>query len=240
MPGKSSICVLVSGGLDSDVLLGELAVQNKNIWPVYIRQGLAWEKVELYWLRRYLKRIRDLGLTRPPHGRADERLTCGARILNLRVFSLPMRDLYGRHWSTGNGAVPGRRSRDEAVYLPGRNLALSIKAAIFCAMNKIPVLAIGSLSHNPFPDASLSFLRSWGRLLAQGLGRPLRVEAPYRHRSKADVIRRGRHLPLELSFSCMAPKGNFHCGLCNKCAERRRAFKAAGVEDKTIYGNFIS
>jgi 7-cyano-7-deazaguanine synthase len=26
-----------------------------------------------------------------------------------------------------------------------------------------------------------------------------------------------------------------HCGACNKCRERREAFAAAGVEDRTTY-----
>ena len=31
----------------------------------------------------------------------------------------------------------------------------------------------------------------------------------------------GRGLPLELTFSCIAPVAGQHCGRCNKCAERR-------------------
>ncbi len=133
--------------------------------------------------------------------------------------------------------MPGARSRDEAVYLPGRNMILSVKAAVFCSMNDISEIAIGSLDHNPFPDASLSFFRAWGNVLSMGLGRPIQISAPYRRLSKVDVIRRGRDLPLELSFSCIAPKGKLHCGRCNKCAERRHAFKAAGVPDKTKYAS---
>ena len=30
-----------------------------------------------------------------------------------------------------------------------------------------------------------------------------------------------------------------HCGRCNKCAERRRAFRAAGVEDRTVYVHWV-
>ena len=212
--------MLVSGGLDSAVLLAELARRHRNVWPVYIRQGLAWENVELYWLRRYLQHIRSLGQS---------------PISNLHVLSLPMNDLYGAHWSTGRGPVPGAKSPDSAVYLPGRNLILSVKAAVFAAVRRIPLLAIGSLEHNPFPDADPAFFRRWGAALSVGLGTRLKVIAPYRRLSKAVVIARGREFPLELTFSCIAPRGRRHCGRCNKCAERRRAFRAAGVEDKTTY-----
>ena len=250
MSDKSSICVLVSGGLDSDVLLSELAQTYRKVWPIYIRQGLAWENVELYGLRRYLKSItltpipsplsmergkkqyknRTLSLLKGEGGQRP-----GEGVQPLVILSLPMRDLYGRHWSTGTGAVPGRRSRDSAVYLPGRNLVLTVKAAVYCALNKIPVLAIGSLGHNPFPDADPVFFRRWGAAVGAGLGMSFKVIAPYRHLSKAQVIARGRNLPLELSFSCIAPQKKIHCGHCNKCVERRRAFRAAGIEDKTRY-----
>src|SRR5262249_21354750 len=119
--------------------------------------------------------------------------------------------------------------------LPGRNLALSVKAAVFAVMKKASVIELGSLDHNPFPDASPGFFKSWGKALGKGLGARLQGMAPYRKLSKAQVIRRGARLPLELSFSCIAPKGKKHCGRCNKCAERKRAFRAAGVLDKTIY-----
>jgi len=207
----------VSGGLDSDVLLAESAARYRQVWPVYIRQGLAWEKVELFWLKQFLQKI---------HQRA---------IRPLQVLSVPMADLYGAHWSTGKKPVPGARTRDESVYLPGRNMVLSVKAAVFAAMKKVPTLALGSLDHNPFPDASPQFFKRWGTVLGRGLGTRVKVIAPYRRLSKVQVLRRGAQLPLHLSFSCIAPRRKKHCGQCNKCAERRRAFRAAGVKDRTMY-----
>ncbi|HEY5599987.1 MAG TPA: 7-cyano-7-deazaguanine synthase, partial [Candidatus Manganitrophaceae bacterium] len=50
-------------------------------------------------------------------------------------------------------------------------------------------------------------------------------------------LERGRGLPLELTFSCIAPKGRLHCGRCNKCAERIRAFRSSGFSDPTRYGS---
>jgi len=59
--------------------------------------------------------------------------------------------------------------------------------------------------------------------------------------SHADIARDGRNmalgrnLPLKLTFSCISPVSGQHCGRCNKCAERRRAFADAGVPDPTDY-----
>jgi 7-cyano-7-deazaguanine synthase len=52
---------------------------------------------------------------------------------------------------------------------------------------------------------------------------------------KKDVMQLGRKLPLALTFSCIAPVGGLHCGQCNKCAERRRAFRSVNVDDPTHY-----
>src|SRR5258708_7980662 len=46
--------------------------------------------------------------------------------------------------------------------------------------------------------------------LFRSLSFPFRVETPFAKLTKADVIRLGRHLPLELSFSCIRPAGLNH------------------------------
>lgn len=209
MKPRSAICALVSGGLDSCVLVAELAKEYRRVYPVYVRQGLIWERAELHHLRRYLRAVAALDKRGP-------RLPTAATIQPLTVLDMPARDLYGTHWSTTGRHVPGAKTRDEAVYLPGRNLMLLAKAAVFCELRKIPVIAVGSLGHNPFPDASPKFFREFGRLAG------VKVIAPFRSLTKKQVVRRGRGLPLHLSFSCIAPRRGRPCGQCNKCAERRR------------------
>ena len=46
---------------------------------------------------------------------------------------------------------------DEDVYLPGRNIVLLGKAGVYCASAKIERLVLGTLAHNPFPDATPEF-----------------------------------------------------------------------------------
>jgi 7-cyano-7-deazaguanine synthase len=121
------------------------------------------------------------------------------------------------------------------VYLPGRNLLLLAKTSLYCALNEIPSAALGPLAGNPFADSTPEFFSRFGEMASLALGFSFTVETPFAKLTKADVIRLGRHLPLELSFSCIHPAGLNHCGVCNKCAERRRSFQEAGIEDKTRY-----
>jgi 7-cyano-7-deazaguanine synthase len=53
--------------------------------------------------------------------------------------------------------------------------------------------------------------------------------------SKSEITRKGIAFRLDLTLSCIRPSGGLHCGRCNKCEERRKAFEAAGLIDPTRY-----
>jgi 7-cyano-7-deazaguanine synthase len=111
------------------------------------------------------------------------------------------------------------------------------KAAVYCAGAGIHRIAIGPLAGNPFPDATPAFFRAMSGALSLGLDHETSVVAPFAALHKSDVVKLGVTLgvPLELSLSCMNPRGGVHCGLCSKCRERRDAFDEAGVADLTVY-----
>src|SRR5262249_33883599 len=131
--------------------------------------------------------------------------------------------------------VPGADTDDSAVYLPGRNLLLAVKAAVWCRLRNVETLALGSLGSNPFPDSTTGFFQALERLLNDAMNGQLRLIRPFDRLHKCDVLRRGRGLPLELTFSCINPINGLHCGECNKCAERKNGFREAGLVDHTAY-----
>jgi 7-cyano-7-deazaguanine synthase len=211
------LAVLVSGGLDSAILLGESIRQRPAVWPLYVRCGLCWEDVEMAHLLRFLKAL-------------------GGRALKpLHVFDLPMIDVYGPHWSLTGVNVPGASTPDEAVFLPGRNVFLLTKALVWCHLNQVPEIALATLESNPFPDATPAFFAACAALVNRAVGGAVRILQPYLGLHKADVLRRGQGLPLEWTFSCIQPVNGKHCGTCNKCAERRQGFRDAGLTDPTPY-----
>jgi len=98
---------------------------------------------------------------------------------------------------------------------------------------------LGTLAHNPFPDATPQFRSAMAHALSLGLAHEVTIDAPYAGLSKADVVRRGLALgvPLEHTLSCMSPREGAHCGMCSKCRERHDAFLEAGVIDPTVYAD---
>jgi 7-cyano-7-deazaguanine synthase len=214
---EDSVAVLVSGGLDSAVLTVYLTRHYSRVYPIYIHHGLYWEQSELDYLSAFLAAVNKPG------------------IQPLVTLELPVRDIYGTHWSVTGKDVPDAQTPDEAVYLPGRNLLLLAKAGVWCERNAVHTIALATLAGNPFSDNTDEFYRAAENVLQLALGHQLTVIQPFREMSKEEVIRIGQELPLELTCSCIKPVNGNHCGSCNKCAERRNAFEKANVEDTTRY-----
>ncbi len=210
------ISVLASGGLDSSVLIAKLAA-DAEVYPIYMRCGFAWEHIEIRSLQSFLDAL---------HNR---------NVMPTTVLSAPTSVLYGDHWSVTGARVPAADEPDENTYLPGRNILLISLAAIWGSTHGVSRIAIGSLGGNPFPDATPEFFQTFARSLRMGLAHEVTIEAPLRGFHKEDLIKQFKDLPLELTLTCMAPKGSQHCGQCNKCFERQQAFRKAGVEDRTVY-----
>lgn len=219
--------VLLSGGLDSAIMLSQLLTQGETVQPFYICTGVIWEQAERRAVHHYLAAV------------------SAPRLLPLVEFELPLADLYEQHWSLDGRQVPDAASPDEAVFLPGRNALLLLKPAIWCQRHGIAQLALGPLASNPFPDARPEFFASLEQTLQLSNPQPLRILRPFGELHKIDVLRLGRGLPLQHTWSCIAPvrthnEQELHCGQCNKCAERQRAFADAGMNDPTIYSQLTT
>ncbi len=83
-----ALAILVSGGLDSAILLGDALRQGSTVYPIYVRCGLHWEDVEFDYLGRFLGAV------------------AAPTLKPLTVLSQPVADLYGPHWSITGQNVP--------------------------------------------------------------------------------------------------------------------------------------
>src|SRR3989304_7754298 len=128
----STMGLLVSGGLDSAILLSQLLNHGWLVRPFYVRTGCNWQRQELRAVEGLLNALRH------PH------------LSQLIEFDMPVGDLYADHWSITGRAVPDRHTGDEAAVLPGRNPLLLLVPALCCVMNGVSILALATLAANPF------------------------------------------------------------------------------------------
>jgi len=222
MTSPSTIGVLFSGGLDSAVLTAMLAhACEKIVQPIMIRSGAIWEEAEFAAASAFLASCQQ------------------SHLQPLVTLDLPVEDVYGSHWSMTGINTPDYASADNTVFLPGRNLLLLSKAAVWCQLNGVGELALGTLQGNPFEDADRDFLNAFEMMLWHSELPPVKIVQPLANLTKAEVMRAGQQYSLVQTFSCLAPIQNLgnqwqHCGACNKCRERHEAFKTLG-DDPTEY-----
>lgn len=212
------VAVLASGGIDSSILLADLA-KTDDAFPLYVKAGLVWENQELQVLKQFISRVNN------------------PNIHPVITILSDVNSLYGNHWSITGDRVPKSGTPTSNLFLPGRNILLLSLGALWCGTRNVSRLAIGTLLGNPFPDASQEFFDDFSKTVSKGLAYPVSIEAPYLNLKKEDIIESHRDLPLELTLTCMAPNRSMHCGLCNKCEERKGAFAQSRVIDKTRYAD---
>jgi 7-cyano-7-deazaguanine synthase len=214
-PPEVPVALLASGGVDSCALLGLLIESGVAVIPIYVRAGHSWEKEEARALEHFLKAIGYTG--------------------KIETIALELGALCE---AARGGYKPSYYEGYEANFLPGRNLVLLAAGAILANSVGASTLALGTLSGNPYPDAQPAFFEAFEQTAGLALESPIHVWAPLTGLDKPDLVRLARHLPLELSMSCVLPDGGLHCGdRCNKCAERQRGFALAGVKDRTRYAH---
>lgn len=221
--GKFAV-VLLSGGLDSMVAGGLAREAGYRILALSIDYNQR-HRVEL---------------------RAAARV---AQALNaMRHIVLPL-DLtaFGGSALTADIAVPKSGVGDEipVTYVPARNtifLSLTLGLAEVAGASDI-FIGVNALDYSGYPDCRPEFIDAFQSMAMLATkagveGRPIRINAPLQHMSKADIAREAYRLGLDagISWSCYDPTADGkHCGLCDSCRLRSKGFEEAGLPDPTVY-----
>jgi 7-cyano-7-deazaguanine synthase len=169
-----------------------------------------------------------------------------------RHIVLPM-DLsaFGGSALTADIAVPkdGLGTEDgggiPVTYVPARNtifLSLALGWAEAAGARDI-YIGVNALDYSGYPDCRPEFIAAFEGLAELATkagveGDPFRIQAPLQHMTKADIVREGTRLGLDLglSWSCYDPTPDGkHCGECDSCRLRSRGFDEAGIADPTVY-----
>lgn len=217
MDPVENICVLISGGLDSSLLIKHALGEGRKVHPLYIESGFFWETQERAALQNIL------------------RLLAHPEVQSLKTIHASLQDFLPGHWGFHPENIPEGNLSPTATYVPGRNLFLLTHACHYAFSKKLTEIWIGTLKGSVFTDAKKYFFQSLEKLFFLSFGREIKIKAPFSHLSKAELIRNHPDFPYQHTLTCLRPEGGRHCGHCLKCTKRRRAFQEASVPDPTEY-----
>ena len=127
---------------------------------------------------------------------------------------------------------------ESKVIVPFRNaIFLSIAVAYAISIGSIKLMYGAHKSDEPFyPDCRKEFVDAFQNVAKIGTAIDMTIENPFYKFSKAEIIRIGTTLrvPYKLTWSCYLD-GEYHCGDCESCVNRKNAFKEARISDPTRY-----
>ena len=126
----------------------------------------------------------------------------------------------------------------QPIIVPFRNaIFLSIAVAYASSINTTKIYYGAQGSDQLFyPDCRKEFYQSFERTAKLGTDKEMIIEAPFSNVPKSAIIKRGLELgvPFDLTWSCYLG-GRKHCGKCESCLNRKKAFEEAGVDDPIEY-----
>jgi 7-cyano-7-deazaguanine synthase len=163
-----------------------------------------------------------------------EKLEVPIKVIDLST----LKEVFGEVTSLCNPDIPMTSSFSQPIIVPFRNaifLSVAVSYAASIGANKIFYGAQGS--DEPFyPDCRREFYKAFETAACLGTGAEVSVEAPFSGKPKSETIRIGAELgvPFELTWSCYF-NGLKHCGKCESCVNRKKAFSEAGVSDPAEY-----
>jgi 7-cyano-7-deazaguanine synthase len=160
-----------------------------------------------------------------------------ASLRPLIEIRLPLHDFLNGHWAVTGRDVPRAGDSSAELEIPLRNLTLLSFALYRLKPAGDVALALGTTADNCYRDGSRPYFDKCEELFSFETGRDVEVLTPFIGLTKSEVIRRSDDATLALSFSCVNPRDDRHCGACIKCGRRQSAFQSAGVSDPTVYFN---
>jgi len=215
--------VLVSGGMDSAVVLALAHEQGYAVHALSVRYGQRHSSE----LDAAAAVARALGAVAHKTVEIDLRAIGDSALTD--EIEVP---------AAGGEGVP-------ATYVPARNtimLSLALGWAevlgardLFCGVNAV--------DYSGYPDCRPEFIRAFERLAnvatkagVEGAG--LRIHAPLMQMSKAEIAREGARLGVDFSMTVTCYQADARgraCARCDACHLRAEGFRAAGLPDPTRY-----
>ncbi len=216
MAEKGKCVVVLSGGPDSSTVAYWARDQGYDVRAISCRYGqIATKEVEFA-----TKIAAKLGIL-------------------LKVIDLmSLKEIFSGVTSLVDSSIPLTSSFTEPIIVPFRNaIFLSTAVAYAIATGATTIFYGAQASDAPYyPDCRREFYEAFQTAARLGTGKDVVIEAPFSQMPKPALLKLGSQLgvPFELTWSCYL-NGEKHCGQCESCVNRRKAFKEAALEDPTEY-----
>lgn len=216
--------VLLSGGMDSLVCLGEAIAAGSKVSLLHMNYGQktsarerqAFDEIaDFYQIPESDRKIIDMNFLRQIGGSSltDDSITV-------------------KSYKGDSSEIPDS-------YVPFRNsiiLSLAVSWAEVVGAKKLYIGA--NVEDSPgYPDCRPSYYTAINELVRLGTkAGDIQVLTPVIHLKKREIVKRGIELkvPFHLSWSCYQ-RTDVACGQCDSCALRLRGFAEAGLKDPITY-----
>jgi 7-cyano-7-deazaguanine synthase len=207
MKNKNNCIILLSGGLDSAVMLKMLKKEGYNLHALSIDYGQRHKEREFECAEKIAQ---SEGVPR--------------RVIRVELDKLVTKtSLINKEMDTG----------DASVIVPNRNMIMLSLATALAIETSSQYIAIGvnASDYEVFPDCREEFLSAVQKCIAIGTGMNISVLAPLLHMTKTDIVKVGSELGVDFSITHTCYNGEEFCGTCLSCLVRKEAFEKAGVQD---------
>ena len=223
---SSGAVVLLSGGMDSSVLLHHVVreLRRAPVHAISFNYGqrhsreLECAKAQAEAANVAEHRIIDISFVGPLLRGATTLVEGGADVPDLADLAEDQRD-------------------QPPTYVPNRNMMLLSLAAAYAEANGIRDVFYGAQAHDEYGywDCTRDFLDRINDVLILNRRSAVRVEAPFVNTSKASIVRKGIALDVDFAHTWSCYRGDdAPCGTCPTCVERANAFKGAEATDPLI------
>ena len=226
MDGKRVAVVLLSGGMDSAVVL---AIANG--------QGFACEALSFDYGQRHRCELL-----------AAQRVAKQIGASGHAVLSIDMRPIGGSAL-TDDIAVPKERADiGEGIpvtYVPARNTIFLSYALALAEVKGASDIFIGvnALDYSGYPDCRPEYIEAFENMARLATksgvgGAPLAIHTPLSAMRKSDIVLKGLELGVDFSLThtCYDPVDDGKpCGSCDACILRRKGFEEIGELDPLPY-----
>lgn len=223
MDEQNAALILLSGGMDSTVLLHEIIKkQHKN--PVH---AIAFDYGQ--------RHKRELDCARY---QAQALNTASFKIINMNFLGELLAS--GTSLVTAGAEVPDLADLDDTelsqppTYVPNRNMMLLSLAAAYAESINIRDIYYGAQAHDEYGywDCTQEFLTKINTLLALNRRDAITIHAPFVTLKKHQLVTLGNTLQVDFAQTWSCYKGKEKpCQTCPTCIERANAFQQAQTQD---------